>query len=318
MYMIRITSPECQIQARHWSCTKLFPSEFRNLDEHATTSSANQPFTRMRAHSALSACPRTRSQIAETDSARMNHLRLSDLENLVVVLVRPRNPQNIGAAARAMTNFGAPHLRLVNPYRLAFHDATSAVGASAVLKAAKEFSSVADAVSDCTHVIGTTAVRDRALSRPVHTLDKESGAAIRTRLQQGRVALLFGSEKTGLSNDDFSHCHSLLTISTRQEQISMNLGQAVAVCLYELARSNPAQSSEGNVELPTAVQTEQITEILLDSLRISGYIKPGTGKMFEKKTRQLILRLNLKAYDAKLLLGMVRQISWKLRQPPKN
>ena len=98
----------------------------------------------------------------------------------------------------------------------------------------------------------------------------------------------------------------------------MNLGQAVAVCLYELARGNPAQSFEGSVDLPTAAETEQITEILLDSLRISGYVKPGTDKMFEKKTRQLILRLNLKAYDAKLLLGMVRQISWKLRQPPKN
>lgn len=248
----------------------------------------------------------------------MNHLPLSDLENLVVVLVRPRNPQNIGAAARAMTNFGALHLRLVNPYKLAFHDATSAVGASAVMERAKEFSSVADAVSDSTHVIGTTAVRDRALSQPVNTLDKISGAAICTRLQDGRVALLFGSEKTGLSNDDFSHCHSLLTISTREEQISMNLGQAVAVCLYELSRSTPAESAKDEFERPTAAQTEQITELLLESLHISGYIKPGTDKMFEKKTRQLILRLNLKAYDGKLLLGMVRQISWKLRQPPKS
>jgi TrmH family RNA methyltransferase len=248
----------------------------------------------------------------------MNRLSLSDLENLVVVLVRPRNPQNIGAAARAMTNFGAPHLRLVNPYKLAFLDATSAVGASAVLEAAREFSSVAEAVSDCMHVIGTTAVRDRALSQPVHTLDKNSGAAIRGRLQNGRVALLFGSEKTGLSNDDFSHCHSLLTISTREEQISMNLGQAVAVCLYELSRTSADGRFEEVAELPTAAQTGQITELLLESLRISGYIKPGTDKMFEKKTRQLILRLNLKAYDAKLLLGMVRQISWKLRQPPKT
>ncbi len=243
---------------------------------------------------------------------------VSDLENLVVVLVRPRNPLNIGAAARAMTNFGAPHLRLVNPYKLAFRDAVSAVGASAVLERAKEFDSVADAVSDCSLVLGTTAVRDRALLQPVHTLDKDSGATIRTHLQDTRVALLFGSEKTGLSNDDFSHCHSLLTIATREEQISMNLGQAVAVCLYELSRSCPAQPSEEKLELPTAAQTEQIIECLLESLRISGYIKPGTDKMFEKKTRQLILRLNLKAYDAKLLLGMLRQISWKLRHPPKS
>lgn len=300
-----------------WSCTKIFAPEFKILyrPRRWLPKMRQQSLTRMRADSELSACL---SHALRANSARINHLPLSDLENLVVILVRPRNPQNIGAAARAMTNFGAPHLRLVNPYKLAFHDATSAVGASAVLEAAKEFSSVAEAVFDCTHVIGTTAVRDRALNQPVRTLDKESGAAIRARLEEGRVALLFGSEKTGLSNDDFSHCHGLLTISTREEQISMNLGQAVAVCLYELSRSTPAESAKDEFERPTAAQTGQITELLLESLRISGYIKPGTDKMFEKKTRQLILRLNLKAYDAKLLLGMVRQISWKLRQPPQS
>ena len=168
---------------------------------------------------------------------------LSDLHNLVVVLVRPRNPLNIGAAARAMTNFGAASLRVVNPYRLAFREARSAVGASALLKRAEEFESVADAVADGALVVGTTAIGKRTLKHSPQRLDEQTGAEIRGHLKSGRVAILFGSEKTGLSNDDFSHCHWLLNIPTSEENISMNLGQAVAVCLYELARNPEAQAA---------------------------------------------------------------------------
>jgi len=213
-----------------------------------------------------------------------------------------------------MTNFGAGSLRVVNPYRLAFREARSAVGAAALLKRAEEFESVAEAVADCTLVVGTTAIRKRTLQHPPQRLDEESGVKIRARLQSGRVAILFGSEKTGLSNDDFSHCHWLLNIPTREENISMNLGQAVAVCLYELAR-NSAGDVTSETPVPATSRTlEQISECLMESLRISGYVKPGTDSMFEKKARQLVLRLGLEAYDAKLLLGMVRQIAWKLRQ----
>ena len=231
-----------------------------------------------------------------------------------MVLVRPRNPLNIGAAARAMSNFGAHRLRLVNPFAEGFREAKSAVGASDLLRSAEEFKTVAEAVADCVLVVGTTAVRNRALQQPVRPLDEPAGAAIRKQLQTGRVALLFGSEKIGLTNKDFSHCHWLLNIPTKEKNISMNLGQAVAVCLYELARSVPVEQVGEQVELATAGQTEQITEGLLEALRISGYVKPGTDAMFEKKVRWLILRFGLEAYDAKLLLGMIRQIVWKLRQ----
>ena len=145
-------------------------------------------------------------------------------------------------------------------------------------------------------------------------VDEPAGAAIRQQLQTGRVGLLFGSEKTGLSSKDFSHCHWLLNIPTKEQNFSMNLGQAVAVCLYELARNTSPPLTTRDFEPPTAGQNEQITECLLDSLRMSGYVKPGTDAMFEKKARSLILHFNLEAYDAKLLLGMVRQIVWKLRR----
>jgi TrmH family RNA methyltransferase len=241
----------------------------------------------------------------------------SHLQPLVVVLVRPRNPLNIGAAARAMSNFGCEQLRVVNPYKLAFREARSAVRGSGVLKQAEEFDSVADAVADCLLVVGTTAIGDRTLTQPVKILDEHSRIIVRSCLANGRVALLFGSEKTGLSNDDFSHCHWLLHIPTHEANISMNLGQAVAVCLYELSRSELVRTTQ-QVEPATAEKLEQITQGLLEALRISGYIKPGTDKMFERKARQLILHMGLEAYDAKLLLGMIRQIQWKLWQPGKD
>jgi tRNA/rRNA methyltransferase len=213
-----------------------------------------------------------------------------------------------------MSNFGARRLRVVNPYHLAFREARSAVGGSTLLKQAEEFDSVADAVADCTLVVGTTAVRDRKLDHPPRPLGQNSAEIIRAALERNRVAIVFGSEKIGLTNEDFSYCHWLMTITTHSQNISMNLGQAVAVCLYELARSVRPELSQHEREAPTAEKLEQIASGLFEALQISGYVKPGTDKMFEKKARQLILRMNLEAYDAKLLLGMMRQIVWKLRQ----
>jgi tRNA/rRNA methyltransferase len=217
-----------------------------------------------------------------------------------------------------MSNFGTHRLRLVNPFADGFREARSAVGASDLLAKAEEFKTVAEAVADCALVVGTTAVRNRALQHSVRKLDEKSGAAIRQQLQTERVALLFGSEKIGLTNKDFSHCHWLLNIPTKEQNISMNLGQSVAVCLYELARSESAAPAPEDFKPATAGEAEQITEGLLDALRISGYVKPGTDAMFEKKARRLILRFNMEAYDAKLFLGMVRQIVWKLRLPKKD
>lgn len=237
---------------------------------------------------------------------------------MVVVLVRPRNPLNIGAAARAMSNFGAHRLRLVNPFAEGFRDARSAVGASDLLEKAEEYTTVAEAVADCALVVGTTAIRKRVLTQPVLRLDEPSGSTIRAHMQNGKVAILFGSEKIGLTSKDLSHCHWLLNIPTSQRNISMNLGQSVAVCLYEFARGTQPEQLPKKIEPATAGQTEQIMQCLFDSLRISGYVKPGTDEMFEKKARSLILHFNLEAYDARLLLGMLRQIAWKLGPGAKS
>ena len=228
-------------------------------------------------------------------------------------MVAPRNPLNIGAAARAMSNFGFLHLRVVNPYHIAFREARSAVGASAVLADAEEYGSVADAVADCTLVVGTTAVRHRELHHPLHRLEQGS-KLLRNGLAQGKVGLLFGTEKFGLSNQDLTHCHWLIRIATREEHISMNLGQAVAVCLYELAREGKAvQRVEKKKKIANATEIERMTGLLFEALQESGYVKPRTGAATEEKVRRLVRRMNLAPEDTELWQGMLRQIVWKVR-----
>lgn len=240
----------------------------------------------------------------------------AELDRLRIVLVAARNPLNIGAAARAMSNFGFSRLRVVNPYAKAFREARSAVGASAVLAQAEEYKTVAEAVADCALVVGTTAVRHRELQHPLRRL--EHGARfIRRQLASRPVALLFGSEKVGLSNQDLGHCHWLIRIPTREQHISMNLGQAVAVCLYELVR-NPkvAPGAERRSEkqpLATAGEVERVTAMLVDLLSASAYMSPSRAPSTAEKVRRLVRRLKLSAPDAELWLGILRQIAWKLR-----
>jgi TrmH family RNA methyltransferase len=243
-----------------------------------------------------------------------------DLDNLRVVLVATRNPLNIGAAARAMSNFGARRLRVVNPYEAAFREARSAVGATALLAKAEEYASVAEAVADCKLVVGTTAAGRRELQHRLQRLE-EGARAIHRQLKAGPVALLFGSEKVGLSNRELSHCHWLMRIPTREEHSSMNLGQAVAVCLYELVRGRrtAAARTAGKKEKtsPTSGDIERLTQALLEDLRASGYVK-ARAVAAEERLRRLVRRLELNANDAEVLLGMMRQMAWKLGANEKN
>jgi len=301
------------------------------------------------------------------------------LDNLRVVLVATRNPLNIGAAARAMSNFGCEHLRLVNPYDPAYREAVSAVGAAPVLASAEQFPTVAEAVVDCALVVGTTAAGRRELHHSLCTLEagariilqhatrkqteatklasqhvgrkqpanakltrkelahnelvhKRAGRGKTARAARGvkkaatnRVALLFGSEKTGLSNEDLSHCHWLLRIPTRAEHRSMNLGQAVAVCLYELVRDAKAAATFARAleKTPpaTAGEVERFTVVLSEALSSSGFLDRRTVADANERIRRLVRRLNLPSRDADMWTGIMRQIVWKLNatqtpQPP--
>src|SRR4029079_16673995 len=120
-----------------------------------------------------------------------------------------RNPLNIGASARAMANFGFSRLRVVNPYDVAFREARSAVGAAPLRASAEEYASVTNAIADCGLVVGTTSAGGRELQHPIRRLEYGARLILR-RLPAMPVALLYGSEKFGLSKDDMSHCHWLM------------------------------------------------------------------------------------------------------------
>ncbi len=127
------------------------------------------------------------------------------------------------------------------------------------------------------------------------------------------VALLFGSEKFGLSNEEMSHCHWLMRIPTREAHESMNLGQAVAVCLYEIARNPAAAKAQPDPKrAANAAEAERVTKLLEEILDRSGYVHARVAESTKLKIRRLIRRMDLNAHDAEVWLGMLRQILWKL------
>lgn len=207
---------------------------------------------------------------------------------------------------------------MVNPYPVAFREARSAVGASHILASAEEYGRVADAVADCSLIIGTTAVGKRDLHHAVRPLH-QGARVIRKQLPRGQVALLFGSEKVGLPNEALSHCHWLMHIPTSEKNISMNLGQAVAVCLYELVRLDPpsrlTDKTEADPNAPAAAaDLERMTALLLAAMVASGYLKRKPTADAEERLRRLVRRLKLPARDTVAWLGILRQILWKLER----
>lgn len=283
---------------------------------------------------------------------------------LTIVLVGARNPQNIGAAARAMQDFGFSDLRVVNefapPFQAAQLEAKSAVGAGEVMRSARLFSSLPEAIADCTLVAGTTAIGDRGLRLPVQTLrdaapqflrqfspapkiesskleastlqiselDASGHEALQTAAQReptqpliSRSALLFGSEKTGLTNEQLSHCSLLLTIplfAPEGRHLSMNLGQSVAVCLYELSR----EGFEGARELPvkpapaaTSADRERLTALLLDVMEASGYSRRFPANARLEVVRQLAASLGQNHGEATTWMGLLKQLQQQDTQP---
>jgi TrmH family RNA methyltransferase len=261
-----------------------------------------------------------------------------ELGRVCVVLVRARNPANIGAVARAMHDFGFGRLRVVNEFAVPFEAARSAVDASAVMENAAIYGSVAEAVGGCTLVVGTTAVGERDIQHRLLTLAQaapilqaelrcesypDGSTAADDAPAPPRVAILFGSEKTGLSNEELSHCNWLLTIPMHEHaglrHPSMNLGQAVAVCLYELVRignehavtSEPRNDPSATADAATL---ERMTQLLIEVMEKTEYTRRHAANCGAENVRRLVRRMDMDAVDAPVWLGILRQIVWKLAE----
>jgi len=170
---------------------------------------------------------------------------------ITIILIRPRNPNNIGAAARAMANFGLSDLRLVNAHPPVFEEAVSAVGAEKILEKAKNFKNLSAAVKDCNFIYAATSLKNRNIEKEIIFLPE-------LKLPRGKTAVVFGSEKTGLSNEDIALCGAVLNIPTTAAQPSINLAQAVTLVCYEISKQNNFKKLKVKTdrELPTAGDIE--------------------------------------------------------------
>ncbi len=236
-----------------------------------------------------------------------------------LVLVRPRNPLNIGAAARAMANFGLKDLVVVAPYDPVWQETRSAVGAEDVLRSARAVDTLEEAVKDSTLVVGTTSGSRRHLDRDLIPL-AQFHAWLRIQKKHKRAALLFGSEKTGLSNEHLSFCHALIRIPTSAGCPSINLGQAVAVCCYELVRAGaisvrPASPSVHR-SAPAGMQSlDRLHARAARVLDLAGCLSPRSRNARLIKLRRLFIGLGLTNNDVRILGGALAQIEWKLENP---
>jgi tRNA/rRNA methyltransferase len=262
-------------------------------------------------------------------------LAQSHRERFEVVLVSPRNPLNIGAVARAMANFGLSRLAVAAPYAPHWREARSAVGAPELLLSATESLTLADAVATCTLVIGTGTRTYRKPEQSVVLLPNLGPIVARELERGGRVALVFGPEKHGLTREDLSWCHLFTEIPTDALQPSMNLGQAVAVCLYELAcravseDSSKKSTSEfdprvklvrdetgSDVAIHVSTPSEQLdllAGVVEEAMIAAGYSPNAMRTANRHDLRLLLRRLHLTAADARRILGVFRRIVWRLK-----
>ena len=232
--------------------------------------------------------------------------------DFAVVLVSPRDPNNIGAAARAMANFGLSDLRVVTPYAPSWRDAVSAVGAQDIMQSARLFDSLPQALSDYKVTLATTALKNRRLDQPVIALP-DLPAWLAGQIQ-GKTALVFGNEKTGLSNDDIALCTAVLHIPTRAKQPSVNLAQAVILTCYELSRQTPPAAVAHPLQRATFAQTELVIDELEGLMVQSGFRTDYTPTQRKALLRALVRKGELEKDDLFFLKNFALYVRGKLAE----
>ncbi|MBI4442828.1 MAG: RNA methyltransferase [Acidobacteria bacterium] len=239
---------------------------------------------------------------------------VADDRDVRIVLVRARNPLNIGAAARAMSNFGFADLQLVSTHEPVWQETRSAPGAEALLERACAFPDLPPAIADRTLVLGTSALSRRSAALPAIPLDRLSDF-LQERPQQDRLAILFGSEKSGLRNEELSYCQAVIRIPTAAQCPSMNLGQAVAVCCYELRRALDSAHPTAAGQRPHATVGE-VTRLVGEIEKLLGREESSSTQRQDTRVarlRELLLQWPVTSQDVSQMLGLVRDIAWHVK-----
>ena len=240
------------------------------------------------------------------------------------VLVRPQMGENIGAAARAMWNFGLDRMRIVaprdgwpNPSAVAM-----ASGAGRLLDEAVIYDDLAGAVGDAAFVFATTA-RDRDLTKPVYSPEAAMAKAAQMIREGRRVSVLFGPERAGLENDDISRANAIVSVPVNPAFASLNLAQCVLLMGYEWRRQTevvPAIVQEmARTEFASAVEVEKLGDHFEERLEAAGFFFPQAKVAGMKASlRNMWSRLGLTRAEVQTFHGMLRQIAFRLREQDKD
>jgi tRNA/rRNA methyltransferase len=254
------------------------------------------------------------------------------LSNCRVVLVRPHYAGNLGATARAMRNFGLTDLVLVAPYAStddldARRMATHGLG---VLDSARVVPDLGAALADCVHSFATSALTAGVVRGGTIGTAAERMPELLAAAEAGPVAVVFGPEPHGLSNEEIGRCHGLVHIPIDPEFGSLNLAQAVAICCYELRRawSRTANEARGKPEVPVRAvapfaDQERMFEHLREALAAVGYLYGDKADALMHGLRHLIGRARPTHQEVKILHGLARQLLWaagqmKRPEPPEG
>ena len=234
---------------------------------------------------------------------------------LRVVLSHTSHPGNIGAAARAMKTMGFDELVLVTPRHFPDPDATAmAAGAADVLQAARVVDTLEAAIAECTLAVGFSA-RGRDLSHAPAAL-RELAPEILAAAKAGTVALVFGNETSGLSNDELLRCQRLAHIPANPAYSSLNLASAVQVACYELAATSGVHAlpASGAPDAATGEDIEGFFAHLESAVHQTGFADPQNPGRFMERMRRLFARSGLERAEVKLLRGMLGAFEKKMRR----
>ena len=241
---------------------------------------------------------------------------MKTLDNLVVVLSHPSHPGNVGAAARAMKTMGLAHLRLVAPRRFPDPQASAlAAGGAGILDDASVVHALSDALADCVLAVGFSA-RARDLSMPAASV-RDAAPGILETAASGRVALVFGNETSGLSNEELGHCQRLVTIPANAAYSSLNLAAAVQIACYEMAIAAGSRSSatRGTDKAPaTGEDLEALFAHFEASMTASGYLDPRRPGRLMERLRRLFARARPERSEVKALRGMLEAFENRMRR----
>jgi TrmH family RNA methyltransferase len=230
-----------------------------------------------------------------------------------IVLVGTTHPGNIGACARAMKNMGMTELALVDPRHFPHEEATArASGADDILDNARVVPTLGEAIADCVFTAGASA-RSRAIDWP--SLEpRECAARLLEEAARGPAAVVFGPEKSGLSNADLDLCDVLLTIPTNPGFSSLNLAMAVQVITYELrlaGRDAPAEEREPDVPPATSEELEYFYAHLEQTLKDIHFLDPENPRTLMRRLRRLFIRARVDKNEVNILRGILTAVDRK-------